>query len=59
MKVDKKELEKINLRMRGWTINDVESGTSGENVFVFHLEKGDNKRVVILGANDLGGWLVR
>ena len=63
MKVDKQELEKINLRMRGWTIKDVESGYYGEDVFVFYLEKkldyGYQQKTVILGANDLGGWLVR
>jgi hypothetical protein len=56
MRVDEKDLEKINERMRGWTVDKVESG-SGENVFIFTLSKGKNKRNVILCANDLGGWL--
>lgn len=56
MKIDKKELDKINNRMVGWTVKKVESGT-GEDVFIIHLEKGKNVRTVVLGANDLGGWL--
>lgn len=58
MKVNEKELEKINERMQGWTVDLVESG-SGENVFIIHLSKGRNKRSVVLCANDLGGWLGR
>jgi hypothetical protein len=60
LKIDKKELEKINDRMQGWIISRVESGT-GEDVFIFHLVKGKDKslsnRLVVLCANDLGGWL--
>lgn len=56
MKVDKEDLEKINEKMKGWTVDRVDSGT-GENVFIFHLSKGRNKRMVTLCANDLGGWL--
>ena len=56
MKIDKEELEKINDRMVGWTIKKVESGM-GEDIFIIHLEKGKNSRTVVLGANDLGGWL--
>ncbi len=56
MKVDQEDLEKINERMQGWTVDKVESG-SGENVFIFYLSKGRNHRRVILCANDLGGWL--
>jgi hypothetical protein len=56
MKVDKKELDRINERMKGWTIDKVDSGTD-EIVFIFHLSKGKNKRLVKLAANDLGGWL--
>ena len=56
MKIDEKELKKINDRMVGWTVKKVESG-SGENVFIIHLEKGRNQRTVVLAANDLGGWL--
>jgi hypothetical protein len=56
MKVDKKELDKINERMKGWTIDKVNGGTS-ETVFIFYLSKGRNKRLVKLAANDLGGWL--
>lgn len=58
MRIDKKDLEKINERMKGWTVDRVSSG-SGEKLFIFHLSKGKNKRTVILGANDLGGWLER
>ena len=58
MKVDKQELKKINKRMVGWTVKEVESGLC-ESVFIIHLVKGENSRVVVLGANDFGGWLVR
>ena len=56
MKVEEADLKKINERMKGWIIDKVESGC-GENVFIFHLVKGANKRRVILCANDLGGWI--
>lgn len=56
-KIEEKELNKINERMQGWTVDLVQSGTSGEAVFIIHLSKGKNKRLVKLGANDLGGWL--
>ena len=56
MNVDEKDLKEINERMVGWTVERVDSG-SGENIFIFHLAKGKNKRRVILCANDLGGWL--
>jgi len=58
MRVYKEDLEKINERMKGWTVDKVTSG-SGEKVFIFHLSKGKNKRTVVLGANDLGGWLYK
>jgi len=57
MKVDEKDLDKINKKMIGWTVDKVESGTAGETVFIIHLSKGENKRTVQLCANDLGGWL--
>ena len=50
------DLEEINARMVGWSIDKVEGG-HGENLFIFHLSKGTNRRSVILAANDLGGWL--
>lgn len=56
MKIDAEELKKINDRMKGWEVAEVSSGT-GEDVFIFHLKKGKNTRLVVLGANDLGGWL--
>lgn len=56
MNVDEKELEKINNKMVGWTIERVESG-HGENLFIIHLSKGKNKRSIILCGNDLGGWM--
>jgi hypothetical protein len=56
MRADKKDLEKINERMKGWTIDRISSG-SDEKLFIFHLSKGKNKRTVTLAANDLGGWL--
>ena len=55
-KVDEKELKKINEQMQGWTIDHVDSG-NGENVFIFSLSKGKNKRNIVLCANDLGGWV--
>jgi hypothetical protein len=57
MKVEQEELTKINDRMKGWTIDKVDSGNNGEQVFIFHLSKGKNSRMVVLSANDLGGWL--
>jgi len=57
MKVDKKDLDKINEKMIGWAVDKVESGHSGETVFIVHMSKGKNKRTVKLCANDLGGWL--
>lgn len=56
MNVDTKELEKINEKMVGWTVDRVETGT-GETVFIVHLSKGKNKRSIKLCANDLGGWM--
>jgi hypothetical protein len=58
MKIDEEDLKKINERMKGWTVDKVESGT-GEDVFIIHLSKGKNSRMVVLCANDLGGWLGR
>ena len=58
MKVDTKDLQKINKIAVGWTIDKVESGY-GETLFIIHLSKGNNKRVLKLGGNDLGGWLQR
>ena len=57
MKVDEKDLKEINKKMQGWVIDSVESGTQGEQVFIFNLSKGENKRLVVLNANELGGWL--
>jgi hypothetical protein len=57
MKVDEVDLKKINERMKDWTVDKVESGNNGEDVFIFHLKKGTNSKRVILCANDLGGWI--
>ena len=56
MNIDKKNLEKINERMKGWTVAEVSSGT-GENLFVITLEKDKNTRTITLCGNDLGGWI--
>ncbi len=58
MRIDKKDFDEINKRMVGWTILKVDSGTN-EDLFIFHLVKGEVYRTVILGGNDLGGWLVK
>jgi len=58
MNVDKKELEKINRRMVGWTVDRVDSGHD-ENIYIIHLSKGKNKRSITLCGNDLGGWMGR
>jgi hypothetical protein len=58
MNVNKSDLDKINERMVGWTVDCIESGT-GETVFIIHLSKGKNKRSIKLCANDLGGWIGR
>lgn len=48
----------INEKMKDWTVERVEEAKSLEEVkFIFHLKKGDNKRLVFLAANDLGAWL--
>jgi len=58
MKVDKKDLDAINEKVAGWMIDRISSGTGAtETVFILHLSKGRNKRMVKLAANDLGGWL--
>jgi hypothetical protein len=58
MKVEKEDLEKINEQMKGWTVERVSSGTgASETIFIIHLVKGKNKRMVKLAGNDLGGWL--
>ena len=54
---DQKEVDKINDRMKGWTVDKVDLGGTEDRAFIFHLSKGKNKRLVILGANDLGYWL--
>lgn len=55
--VPDKDLEKINKIMVGWTVDRVDAGHSGELLFIIHLSKGKNKRMIKLGGNDLGGWL--
>jgi hypothetical protein len=56
-KYTQEEEDKINERMAGWTVQKVEIGQNGENLFIFSLVKGSNTRSVILCGNDLGGWL--
>jgi hypothetical protein len=54
-KVDKKDLDKINLEMTGWTIDNIKDGTS-EDVFIFEIRNNGKCKQVTLCANDLGGW---
>lgn len=59
MKIEDKDLIEINKRMSGWKVVSVESGCSGEIVFIINLEKEGSKRTVKLAANNLGGWIVK
>lgn len=53
------DMEKINFRMNGWSVDRVEEGHADEVKLIFHLVKGENKRTVFIGGNDLGIWFVK
>ena len=43
--------------LEGWTIAEVEITVGVEGGLTFHLERGVQERLVILGYTELGEWL--